>query len=448
MIAGVRRSADSAAPYALRGAMLTCAGDPFVDGGERALRYESDALVVIGDGAIVEVGAAAALRKRLTRSVTVERLPRNTLLVPGFVDCHVHYVQLRVIASYGTQLLDWLDRHTFPAERAMADPVRARATARAFFDATLACGTTTTMSFCTSHPASVDAFFAEARRRGVRAIAGKTLMDRNAPIDLRDSARRSYDESKALIARWHGRGRLGYAITPRFAPTSSPAQLEAAGALWEEHPDCWVQSHVAENRREVAWVRELFPQARDYVDVYARFGLLGKRAVYGHGIHLSERELAVLASTQTALAHCPSSNLFLGSGLFSWQRVKKARRPVRVGLGSDVGGGTTLSMLANVAEAYKIAQLGGFTLSPAQAFYLLTRGGAEALDLEDRIGGIAPGMEADMVVLDLHATPMLAQRVAHARDLDEALFALLMLGDDRAVRSTYVGGRRVYERPS
>lgn len=432
--------------HALRGAMLTCTGDPFTDGVAATRRYESDAIVVIDDGKIVDAGPARAVRKRLRAGVPVEQLPGTTLLVPGFVDCHVHYAQLPVVASYGTQLLDWLEQHTFPAEQAMSDPRRAGAAARYFFDATLACGTTTAVSFCTTHPASVDAFFREARSRGVRAIGGKVLMDRNAPPALRDSAQRGYDESKALIERWHGRGRLGYAITPRFAPTSSPAQLEAAGVLWREHPDCWVQSHVAENRREVAWVRELFPRARDYVDVYARFGLLGPRAIYGHGIHLSERELATLADTGTALAHCPTSNLFLGSGLFSWQRVKKPRRPVRVGLGTDVGGGTSLSMLATVAEAYKVAQMGGVSLSPGHAFYLATRGGANALGLDDRIGSIAPGIEADLVLLDLEATQMLAQRTRRAADLDDALFALLMLGDDRAVQATYVGGRCVHRR--
>jgi guanine deaminase len=271
-------------------------------------------------------------------------------------------------------------------------------------------------------------------------------MDRNAPKPLRDSAERGYEDSRKLIARWHGKGRLGYAITPRFAPTSSDAQLEAAGALWREHRDCWVQSHVAETRHEIAWVRSLFPRARDYVDVYARFGLLGRRAIYGHGIHLSERELGALAASGTALAHCPTSNLFLGSGLFSWKKVKKTRRPLRVGLGTDVGGGTSLSMLATAAEAYKVAQLANVTLSPGHLFHLATRGGAQALDLEDRIGSIAPGMEADLVVLDLSATPLLAQRTRHADSLDDALFALLILGDDRAVNATYVAGRKVQSR--
>jgi guanine deaminase len=271
-------------------------------------------------------------------------------------------------------------------------------------------------------------------------------MDRNAPKDLRDSARRGYDESKALIGRWHDRGRLGYAITPRFAPTSTPAQLEAAGALWREHPDCWVQSHLSENPREVAWVRELFPAARDYVDVYARHGLLGRRAIYGHGIHLTERELAALAASGTSLAHCPTSNLFLGSGLFDWKRVKKRGRPVRTGLASDVGGGTSLSMLATLAEAYKVARMRGVSLSPGELFHLATRGGAEALDLHHRVGGIAPGLEADLVLLDLCATPLLAQRVRHADDLDDVLFALIMLGDDRAVRATWVAGQLVHRR--
>ena len=432
--------------HALRGAMLTCTGNPFVDGVEATRRYESDGIVVIDGGRIVDAGPARSVAAKLSPDVIVERLPRSTLLIPGFVDCHVHYVQLPVIASHGTQLLDWLERHTFPAEQAMGDAVTARATSKMFFDATLACGTTTAVSFCTTHPASVDAFFSEAQARGVRAIAGKTLMDRHAPRALLDTPARAYDESKALIARWHGRDRLGYAITPRFAPTSTAAQLDVAGALWREHPDCWVQSHVAENRQEIAWVRKLFPRSRDYVDVYARFGLLGKRAIYGHGIHLSPRELAALASTSTALAHCPSSNLFLGSGLFSWRRIAKLRHPMRIGLGTDVGGGTSLSMLATIADAYKVAQMGGVSLSPGHAFYLATRGGANALDLDDRIGSIAPGFEADLVLLDMEATPLLAQRTRNATDLDHALFAMFILGDDRAVQRTYVHGRCVAKR--
>lgn len=436
----------AAAPFALRGALLTSTGDPFRDGAQATRRYEGDGLLVVAGGRIADAGPASVVRRRLPPGTPVERLPRNALVVPGFVDCHVHYAQLPVIASHGAELLDWLDRYTFPSERSLADATRARVLARTFFDATLAAGTTTVASFCTVHPASVDAFFAEARRRGVRAIGGKVLMDRHAPRALTDTVRRGYDESKALIARWHGRDRLGYAISPRFAPTSTPAQLEAAGALWREHPGCWMQSHVAENAREIAWVRELFSRARDYVDVYERAGLTGRRAIYGHGLHLAERELAALHASGTALAHCPTSNLFLGSGLFSWPRVKHAARPLRVGLGTDVGGGTSLSMLATAAEAYKVARMGGTSLTAAHLFYLATRGGAQALDLEGTIGSLLPGLEADFVVLDLEATPMLAQRMRYAADLDEALFALLTLGDDRAVASTWSGGRCVHRR--
>ena len=432
--------------FALRGATLTSIGDPFADGSGETLRYEADGLVVVDGGVIESAGAAASLMDALPAGTPVETLPPHTLLVPGFVDCHVHFAQLGVIASHGTQLVDWLERYTFPSEQAMADAGVVRAAAASFFDQALACGTTTPVSFCTTHAISVDAFFEEALARGVRAIGGKVLMDRNAPAALLDTAQRGYDESKALIARWHGRDRLGYAITPRFAPTSSPGQLEAAGALWREFPRCWVQSHVAENVREVEWVRSLFPEARDYVDVYARFGLLGRRAIHGHGIHLQERELRALAESGTAIAHCPGSNLFLGSGLFAWQGVKDPSRPIDVGLGSDVGGGLSLSMLAAAADAYKVAQLGGFTLTPAQAFDLITRGGAQALGLDERIGSLAPGREADLVILDLEATPALAQRTREAGDIDEVLFAVLMLGDDRAVKATYVGGRCVHRR--
>ncbi|HEX4886238.1 MAG TPA: guanine deaminase, partial [Casimicrobiaceae bacterium] len=434
------------APFALRGAYLTSVGDPFVEDAAATRRYEGDGMLVVAGGAIVDAGPANVVRRRLPPGTPVERLARNHLLVPGFVDCHVHYPQLPVIASHGTQLLDWLTRYTYPSEQALADPGHARRLARTFFDATLAAGTTTVASFCTVHPASADAFFAEAQRRGVRAIGGKVLMDRNAPAALTDTAQRGYDESKALIARWHGRGRLGYAITPRFAPTSTPAPLAAAAALWREHPTCWVQSHVSENAGEIAWVRELFPEARDYLDVYERAGLTGRRAVYGHGIHLGEREFAALAASGTALAHCPTSNLFLGSGLFPWQRAKDAARPVHVGLGTDVGGGTTLSMLVTVAEAYKVAQMGGTALSAQHLFHLATRGGAQALDLDGCIGSLLPGMEADFVELDLEATPLLAQRMRYAADLDDALFALLTLGDERAVAATWAAGRCVHRR--
>ena len=438
-------SDPSSSLLALRGAMLSWNGDPF-ERGDAAMAFDSDAVVAMRGGRILHAGPAAGVLRGLPAGTRVERLPRDSLMMPGFVDCHVHYPQLPVIGSYGARLLDWLDRYTFPAEAAFADPRVARRVARDYLDENLRQGITTAAVFCTVHPGSVDALMREAARRSLRLIAGKVLMDRHAPRALRDTAKRGYDESKALIARWHGRGRLGYAITPRYAVTSSPAQLEAAGALWREHPDCWVQSHVSENADEIAWVRRLYPRARDYVDVYVRHGLAGRRAIYGHGIHLREREWRAFAASGTAIAHCPTSNLFLGSGFFRWDRAKRRDRPVRVGLATDVGGGTTLSFLRTMGEAYKVAQGAGWAMPAAQAFWLATQGGARALDLDGAIGNLAPGLEADLVVLDLASTPFIAQRMASVRDIGEALFVQMTLGDDRAVRQTWIAGRKACDR--
>lgn len=431
---------------ALRGPMIAWRGDPYVVGARRALRYEPDAIVAMADGRIVHAGDAARVKREMPRDTPVERLPRGSLMLPGFVDTHVHYAQFPIIASRGAGLLDWLANYTFPSEAAFADGRRAARVARAYLDENLRQGITSAAVFGTVHPQSVDALMREAGRRDLRLIAGKVLMDRHAPRSLRDSAKRGYDESKALVARWHGRGRLGYAITPRFAVTSSPAQLEAAGALWREHPDCWMQSHVSENRGEVAWVGRLFPRDRDYVAVYERFGLVGRRAIYGHGIHLAEREWRAFATSGTAIAHCPTSNLFLGSGAFRWDRAKKAGRPVEVGLATDVGGGTTLSFLRTMGEAYKVAQLGGWAMPAAHAFWLATQGGARALDLGDRIGNLAAGYEADLVVLDLASTPAIAQRMERVRDIGEALFVQMTMGDDRAIRQTWIAGRKRHDR--
>jgi guanine deaminase len=280
----------------------------------------------------------------------------------------------------------------------------------------------------------------------MRLIAGKVLMDRNAPEQLRDSPQQGYDDSKALIARWHRRGRSLYAITPRFAGTSTPAQLEAAGALWREHPDVFVHTHIAENRGEVEWTAALFPERKNYLDVYDHYGLIGRRAVLAHGIHLSEDELCRCHASGAAITHCPTSNLFLGSGLFRIGAMKDPRRPVQVGLGTDIGGGTSFSLLATMGAAYQVAQLGGRALSAVEAFYLATLGGARALSLADKIGSIAPGREADLVVLDPNATPLLALRNARCASVEEVLFALMTLGDDRAVRATYVAGKAAHRR--
>jgi guanine deaminase len=429
---------------ALRGTLVSCLDDPFVTDPDKAFTVERDGIVICRDGKIEAVGAASDLLARVPQAALADF--SGCLIAPGFIDTHVHYVQTGMIASYGTQLLDWLDRYAFPAELAFADAAHAAAMAKVFCAELLRNGTTTALVFCAVYPQSVDALFAEAERHGMRIIAGKVLMDRNAPEGLRDTAQRGYDESKALIARWHGRGRSLYAITPRFAGTSTPAQLDAAGTLWREHPDVLMQTHIAENRREVEWTAELFPQAKNYLDIYDRHGLIGRRAVLAHGIYLGEDELCRCHESGTALAHCPTSNLFLGSGLFRIGAAKDPRRPVHVGLGTDIGGGTSFSLLATMGAAYAIAQLGGRALSAVEAFYLATLGGARALALDDRIGSLAPGREADFVVLDPNATPLLTLRNARATSVEDQLFALMTIGDDRAVRATYVAGRQIYSR--
>ena len=428
---------------AIRAAALTFAGSPFELAAADAVRYESDALLVLEAGRIKTCGPAAALLPRLAPDVPVTHY-RNALLVPGFVDTHVHYAQLPAIAAFGRTLLEWLDQHTFVVEQAFHDIAFARLTAEVFLDECLRQGITTAAVYGTVHPASVDAFCAAAEARGLRMIAGKVMMDRNAPSSLLDTARTAYDDSAALIGRWHGRARLGYAVTPRFAPTSTPEQLESAGALLREHPGVLLQTHLAETRDELAWVAALFPDAPDYLAVYERFGLVGPRSVFGHAIHLPDDAWARLHAAGAAVAHCPTSNNFLGSGHFHIGQALHPGRRVRLGLGSDVGGGTTLSMLGTMNEAYKVARHTGHALSATQAFWLATAGGAEALGLASHIGALRPGMEADFVVLDLAPTPLVSYRMQFCRDLEEALAVLIMLGDDRAVCATYAGGRPVH----
>jgi len=431
---------------AIRGPVLTFAGDPFLHGARDTVRFERDALIVIEDGRIARFGPACESSAALPPGVALEAYGDDSLVMPGFVDCHVHFPQIEIIGGGGVQLLDWLEKYTFPCEEQFADPNHAREAARVFFRECLRNGVTTSAVFGTVHAASVEALFEEALALGLRTVAGKALMDRNAPARLRDTAQTGYDSSKALIDRWHGRGRLSCAITPRFAATSSPEQLEAAGALRAAYPDCFVQSHIAENRREVEWIRELYPERIDYLDVYDHYGLAGPRAIYGHGIWLTERELHRCHETGTAIAHCPTSNFFLGSGCLDLRKMLAPERPVRVGLATDLGAGTSFSMLQTMSDAYKAAQLHGHPLSAANAFYLASRGAARALYLDDTVGSIAPGMEADLVVLDLKSTPLIDHRMRHASGLEETLFVQMTLGDDRAVRATYVGGEKVYAR--
>jgi len=430
---------------AIRGALVSFSGDPFVEGVAAARRFEFDAIVAMADGRIVDCGAARDVSARLPAGTPVVAYA-NALITAGFIDSHVHYPQIPVIGAGGKNLLEWLADYTFPVERRFADAEHAREVANVYLAENLRHGITTAAVFGTVHRISADVLFEEAAALGLRMVAGKVLMDRHAPDDLLDTAQRGYDESKALLERWHGVGRLGYAITPRFAVTSSPAQLEAAGALKHEHPDAFVQSHLSETAAEVAWVRKLFPARKSYLDVYAHFGLTGRRTIFGHGIHLDEADFRFLHETDTALAHCPTSNNFLGSGHFNLKTAVLAERPVRVALATDLGGGTNFSMLRTMQAAYEVAQMSGYALSPSCALYLATRGAARALDLDDRIGSIEPGREADVTVLDLHSTPLIEFRMRHARDVDEMLAVQMALADDRAIRATYVAGRLAYSR--
>ena len=424
----------------LRGRLVWFADEPRAVGAA-ALKHIEDGAVLIHDGIIVAVGEAAAIIARAPRGAVVDD-HSGKLISPGFIDTHIHYPQTRVIASYGAQLLEWLHKYTFVEEQKLRDPKHADMVAKFFLDELTRCGTTTAMVYCTVHPESVEAFFAESEKRDMRMIAGKALMDRNAPEALSDTPQRGYDESKALIARWKGRGRLDYAVTPRFAVTSTEAQLEAAGALLRENPGVYMQTHLDENHAEIALVKQLFPWTKTYLEVYERYGLLGPRSVFGHCIHLEPSEIASLAETRSVAAFCPTSNLFLGSGLFDMQGLQE--NSVRVSLATDVGGGTSYSMLQTAAEGYKVLQLRGQSWPAAQAFYQMTLGNARALGLQDRIGSLASGMEADIVVLDSRATAAMAHRMESVQgELAEELFILMMMGDDRAVSETYVAGRAV-----
>jgi len=427
----------------LRGPAYGFRHDPFRGDPDTALWHRPDALIVLRDGRVAALGDHAAERPRWPDDLAVHHYP-DAIIGPGFVDAHVHYPQMEMTGAFGETLLDWLQRYTYPTEARFADPAHAARVAAIFLSSLIRAGTTTAAVYCTVHEHSADALFAEAARLGLRIVAGKVLMDRHAPEALLDGDDHGIPATRRLIGRWHGRGRLLYAITPRFAPACTDEALAAAGRLWAENPGTYVQTHLCETEAEIAWVRELFPDAASYLDVYERAGLAGPRSVMGHAVHVTEEEVAGLRRTGCGVAHCPSSNLFLGSGLFRAHAL--AGEGVRIGRGSDVGAGTGLSALRTLGDAYKVARLGGARLHPAQAFWLATRGGAEALRLEDRIGTLAPGMEADLVVLDPAATPALALRTERSADLADRLFALAALGDERAVRATYVAGRLAYDR--
>jgi guanine deaminase len=433
---------------AIRGPVLTYTGDAFRDGLESTMSYERDAIIAMTDGRITHFGPANQVRAELPKDAAVKEYGADTLILAGFIDCHVHYPQTQIIGAYGGELIDWLNKYTFIAEQQFADPhARSRGGARV----------------PPGMPASrhdlgrglLHGTSAVGRRvlRGspetrMRMIAGKVLMDRNAPEALTDTPQRGYDDSRALIGKWHGKGRLLYGVTPRFAASSTREQLEMAGALWNEHPGTYLQSHVSENRAEVSWVKELYPERSGYLDVYDHYRLLGPRSIYGHGIWLSEQELLRCHESGTAIAHCPTSNQFLGSGLFNIGNALNPARPVRVGLATDIGAGTSFSMLQTLNETYKVAQLNGHALSAGHAFYLATRGTAKALYLDKHIGSVAVGMEADVIVLDLKSTPLIDFRMRHCRDIHEVLFIQMTMGDDRAVLASYIAGQLAYQRPA
>jgi guanine deaminase len=421
-----------------RARLFTPVSDPFTEGVDASFVTHDDGFVAIDGGRIAAVGPWAG-----HPDGDIIDLGRQALISPGFIDTHLHAPQLEMIGSYGGHLLEWLNRYTFPTEAKFADPEYARRGAQAFFAELLRNGTLCALVFSTIHPEATDIFFEEAERTGFRGIIGKTMMDRNAPPYLLENPRDSYEQSRSLLKKWHNRGLLHYAVTPRFAPTSTPELLEAAGALKKEFPDVYVQTHISENRSEVQWVHELFPEA-EYADVYDRYGLLGNRTVLAHGVHLTEEELDLLHRRDARVAHCPNSNLFLGSGLFRLHHVLEAG--VLVGLGTDIGAGTTPSMFTAMADAYKVQQVQNISLSPYQLWYLATLGGARALSMENETGSLETGKSADFVVLDLQATPLIALRSERASSIQDLLAGLIFMGDDRVVSRAFIAGREVWTR--
>lgn len=434
---------------AVRGSFLDLVDDPFYVPETESARWISDGLLVIENGKIKELDTYAKLQPKYAGLAITDY--RGFLITPGFIDLHIHYPQSEMVAAYGEQLLEWLNQYTFPTEKQFKDQSYAQKIASFFLDELLKNGTTTALVFSAVFPESVDAFFEEASRRHLRMITGKVMMDRNAPEYLCDTAQSSYEDSKKLIQKWHKQGRLLYAVTPRFAGTSSPEQLQFAGQLLAEFSDVYLQTHLSENCQEVALIQELFPNSQDYLNVYEKAGLVGNRSVFAHGIHLSDSEFQRLSKAGCSCAFCPTSNLFLGSGLFNIAKAKSPTTPIKVGFGTDIGAGTSFSMLRTSQEAYKVAQLQGQKLSSLKALFLATLGGAKALSLEDKIGSFTVGNEADFVVLDPLATPLMKLRNHQQNLLDctfkqisDILFATMILGDERSIRATHIMGEVAY----
>jgi guanine deaminase len=430
--------------FGIRGCFVDCIDDPFRVSDDRSVRWFNDGLLVIEAGKIVTLGDYEQLILNYP-DLTITYYP-DRIITAGLIDTHVHFPQTAIVASYGEQLLEWLEKYTFPEERKFKDFEYASQVAELFLDELLRNGTTTAMVWTTVFPESTQALFQSAKRRNLRLIAGKIIMDRNAPDYLLDTAEAAYQDSKSLIEQWHGCDRLSYALTPRFAPTSTPEQLNITQQLRQEFPTVYLQTHLSENLGELDWVKELFPNEKDYLEVYEKAGLVDDRSVFAHGIHLSESEFQRLSDTGATLAFCPTSNLFLGSGLFKLHEAKKINRPIAVGLATDVGGGTSFSLLQTANEAYKVSQLQGQRLSAVQMLYLLTLGGARSLSLDSFIGNFESGKEADLVIWNVRSTPIMAFRNAASIQtweiLNDRLFSLLMMGDDRSVDAVYILGNR------
>ncbi len=419
---------------------FTAMPDPLTGAG---IEYFEDGVLLVENGRVKALGSAHAMAQQGVDLQQCQHFPEH-LLMPGFIDSHIHYPQTSVIASYGEQLLDWLNNYTFPTELQFSDPEFAAVAADAFLKFLLQNGTTTAMVYTTVFAQSTQAFFSAAEKMNLRMIAGKVMMDRHAPAGLLDTAESSDADCRQLIERWHNTSRLHYALTPRFAPTSTPEQLSVTGKIYRDYPDLYLQTHLSENHQEIEWIKSLYPTAVDYLDVYDHYGLLGSRSVFGHGIHLSEREVDRLAKTGSGIAFCPTSNLFLGSGLLDMARLEGAG--VSVSLATDVGGGTSFSQLRTLAEAYKVLQLQGQNLHPLKGFYMATLGNARALQLDHCIGNFEAGKEADFILINLGATPLQAMRQQHTKTLSEQLFALMTLGDEHNIARTYIMGKLAFER--
>ena len=424
----------------LRGRLLSFKRAPTARDDAASYHYEPDGAVLIVDGEIRTSGSYGEVIEAAEDGVP-EIDHRPHLIMPGFIDTHLHFPQMQVIGSYAANLLEWLNTYTFIEEQRFADSGHAAHIATHFFDEMVRHGTTTAAAYCSVHKASADAYFAEAMKRNMLMIGGKVMMDRNAPEGLRDTPQQGYDETRQVIADWHGKGRNHVAITPRFAITSTPEQMEVAKTLAAEFPDLHIQTHLSENREEIEFTCSLYPDAKDYTDIYDRYGLLGRKSLFGHCIHLSDREADVMSESGSVAVHCPTSNLFLGSGLFPLRHLQNREKPVRVSFATDIGGGTSYSMLRTLDEAYKIQQLLGERLNPLKSFYFATRGNAEALSLTDRIGTLDDGTDADLIVLDASATPAMALKMQAVKTLSEELFLLQTMGDDRAIVETYVAGQ-------